>query len=98
MRCALCGNGHTLVTNSRPIGADGEAIRRRRSCGHCNRRFSTVELFIPDGQHIDGAGMAAMPMAVAGKEAEIVRKMRDLTPGDINIVLSLVRRLAAMLI
>jgi transcriptional repressor NrdR len=30
------------VVDSREVD-DGQAIRRRRSCSHCNRRFTTVE-------------------------------------------------------
>ena len=42
MRCPFCGNEDTQVKDSRPT-EDGTAIRRRRSCGSCTQRFSTVE-------------------------------------------------------
>ena len=42
MRCPFCGNEDTQVKDSRPT-EDGTAIRRRRSCGGCTQRFSTVE-------------------------------------------------------
>ncbi len=42
MRCPFCGHEDTQVKDSRPT-EDGTAIRRRRSCGGCTQRFSTVE-------------------------------------------------------
>jgi transcriptional repressor NrdR len=42
MRCPFCGHEDTQVKDSRPT-EDGTAIRRRRSCGGCSQRFSTVE-------------------------------------------------------
>jgi transcriptional repressor NrdR len=42
MRCPFCGHDDTQVKDSRPT-EDGTAIRRRRACGSCGQRFSTVE-------------------------------------------------------
>ena len=42
MRCPFCGNDDTQVKDSRPAD-DNAAIRRRRSCGNCGQRFTTVE-------------------------------------------------------
>lgn len=42
MHCPFCGHQETQVKDSRP-GEDGAAIRRRRSCGACNQRFTTIE-------------------------------------------------------
>ncbi len=42
MRCPFCGHDDTQVKDSRPAD-DGGAIRRRRSCGHCHQRFTTIE-------------------------------------------------------
>ncbi len=42
MRCPFCGHEDTQVKDSRPT-EDGTSIRRRRSCGGCTQRFSTVE-------------------------------------------------------
>jgi transcriptional repressor NrdR len=42
MRCPWCGNGETRVVDSRPAEA-GAAIRRRRECDACGRRFTTFE-------------------------------------------------------
>ncbi len=42
MKCPFCGHDDTQVKDSRPAD-DGGAIRRRRSCGNCGQRFTTVE-------------------------------------------------------
>ena len=42
MICPFCGNEDTQVKDSRPA-EDGGAIRRRRSCGKCDARFTTFE-------------------------------------------------------
>lgn len=42
MRCPFCGHAESQVKDSRP-SEDGAAIRRRRSCPECGRRFTTFE-------------------------------------------------------
>lgn len=42
MHCPFCKNDDTRVVDSR-VFDDGQAIRRRRSCNECGRRFTTVE-------------------------------------------------------
>jgi len=42
MHCPFCGHEDTQVKDSRPT-EDGAAIRRRRSCGNCGQRFTTIE-------------------------------------------------------
>ncbi len=42
MRCPFCGNDDTQVKDSRSTD-DGSAIRRRRFCGGCGQRFTTIE-------------------------------------------------------
>lgn len=42
MKCPFCGNEDQRVLDSRPA-REGEAIRRRRECVGCNRRFTTFE-------------------------------------------------------
>jgi transcriptional repressor NrdR len=41
MRCAHC-DGDTRVVETRPA-EDGAAVRRRRECSRCERRFTTFE-------------------------------------------------------
>jgi transcriptional repressor NrdR len=42
MRCPWCGADDDRVVDSRPADG-GSAIRRRRACAACGRRFSTYE-------------------------------------------------------
>lgn len=42
MRCPFCNSADTKVIDSRPT-EEGHAIRRRRGCDQCNRRFTTYE-------------------------------------------------------
>ena len=42
MRCPVCSSLDDKVVDSR-LADDGAAIRRRRECLHCNRRFTTFE-------------------------------------------------------
>jgi len=42
MRCPFCRHSDSRVVDSRET-SEGDAIRRRRSCPHCGRRFTTVE-------------------------------------------------------
>ena len=42
MRCPFCGHDDTQVKDSRPA-EDGSSIRRRRFCGGCGQRFTTIE-------------------------------------------------------
>ena len=42
MRCPYCGHLDTRVIDSRPA-EDRSAIRRRRSCDECGKRFTTYE-------------------------------------------------------
>ncbi len=42
MHCPFCRHADSRVVDSR-VTDDGTAIRRRRQCPECNRRFTTVE-------------------------------------------------------
>ena len=42
MNCPFCSNGENKVIDSR-ISKDGSAIRRRRECLNCQKRFTTYE-------------------------------------------------------
>ena len=42
MKCPYCQFEDTQVTDSR-VAADGDAVKRRRQCKHCGRRFTTYE-------------------------------------------------------
>lgn len=42
MRCPFCNNSENKVTDSRET-SEGSAIRRRRECINCGKRFTTYE-------------------------------------------------------
>lgn len=42
MKCPYCGSDNTRVIDSRPAD-DNNAIRRRRLCDDCEKRFTTYE-------------------------------------------------------
>ena len=42
MRCPFCNQDNTRVVDSRPAD-DNQAIRRRRQCDECGKRFTTYE-------------------------------------------------------
>lgn len=42
MHCPFCRHADTRVLDSR-VSDDGAAVRRRRQCGACERRFTTAE-------------------------------------------------------
>lgn len=43
MHCPFCGAPDTRVVDSR-LSAEGDKVRRRRECPHCNARFTTYEV------------------------------------------------------
>ena len=42
MKCPFCNQDNTRVVDSRPVD-DNTAIRRRRQCDACGKRFTTYE-------------------------------------------------------
>jgi transcriptional repressor NrdR len=42
MRCPFCSHGETLVAETRESD-EGDVVRRRRRCTHCDKRFTTYE-------------------------------------------------------
>jgi transcriptional repressor NrdR len=42
MRCPFCGHEDTQVAETRESD-EGDVIRRRRRCAHCDKRFTTYE-------------------------------------------------------
>lgn len=75
MKCPYCGNADTQVVDSRTSGDHGEAVRRRRQCGACHKRFTTyeqVELSFP---------------AVVKKNGARVEYKRSKLLGSLNLAL-----------
>jgi len=57
MRCPFCRHEDTQVVDSR-VSEDGAAIRRRRRCPECDKRFTTyerIELALPAVVKKDGS-------------------------------------------
>ena len=54
MRCRFCGAEDTRVVDSRPT-EDGAAIRRRRACERCGKRYTTFE-------RAEGAGLLVVKL------------------------------------
>ena len=42
MHCPFCAHTETQVVDTR-VADDGGFVRRRRRCGHCDKRFTTYE-------------------------------------------------------
>ena len=42
MKCPFCGHLDTQVSETR-VSEDGDFVRRRRRCAHCDKRFTTYE-------------------------------------------------------
>jgi transcriptional repressor NrdR len=42
MKCPFCGDPNTQVTDTRE-NEEGDVVRRRRRCVHCDKRFTTYE-------------------------------------------------------
>jgi transcriptional repressor NrdR len=42
MHCPFCDHADTQVLDTR-VSDEGEVVRRRRRCGHCDKRFTTYE-------------------------------------------------------
>jgi len=42
MKCPFCSSPDTQVVETRE-SEDGDIIRRRRRCAHCDKRFTTYE-------------------------------------------------------
>ena len=57
MHCAFCGHEETQVVETRESD-EGDVIRRRRRCLHCEKRFTTyerIEIAMPAVVKKDGA-------------------------------------------
>jgi transcriptional repressor NrdR len=58
MRCPFCNSEEDKVVDSR-LAEEGRAIRRRRECLHCTRRYTTFEraeevpLFVVKRSHVE---------------------------------------------
>ncbi|SDV50150.1 transcriptional repressor NrdR [Chitinasiproducens palmae] len=76
MRCPFCRHDDTQVVDSR-VSEDGAAIRRRRRCAACDKRFTTyerVELTLPFVVKKDGSRAEFDRAKVTGSMKLALRK------------------------
>ena len=74
MRCPYCGNAETTVVETR-ASDEGDAMRRRRRCSACDKRFTTYE-----------RAELSMPMVVK-KNGERVEFSRDKLRASMTLAL-----------
>jgi transcriptional repressor NrdR len=68
MRCPFCSHGETQVVETRESD-EGDVIRRRRRCLHCEKRFTTYErseINLPAVVKKDGARVEFDPAKLRG--------------------------------
>jgi transcriptional repressor NrdR len=87
MRCPWCGADDDRVVDSRPADG-GSAIRRRRACAACGRRFSTYERIERAGLMVRKRDGAVQPFARDKVASGISKatKNRSVTPMDVEDV------------
>jgi transcriptional repressor NrdR len=76
MRCPYCGHDETQVAETRESD-EGDVIRRRRRCTHCEKRFTTyerTEIALPSVVKKDGARTEFDPAKLRGSMMLALRK------------------------
>ncbi len=76
MRCPYCSHDETQVVETRESD-DGGAVRRRRRCQHCEKRFTTyerAELALPAVVKKDGARVEFDPAKLRASMMLALRK------------------------
>ena len=76
MKCPFCGHLETQVVETR-VSEDADFIRRRRQCGHCEKRFTTYErpeVSFPAVVKKDGRRVDYVPAKLRGSFALALRK------------------------
>ncbi|MGE8638166.1 MAG: transcriptional regulator NrdR [Achromobacter sp.] len=85
MRCPFCGNAETQVVDSR-VSEEGDAIRRRRRCLSCDKRFTTyerVELALPSIVKRNGSRSEYDPVKLRASLSLALRK-RPVSTEDVD--------------
>ncbi|MBM3388953.1 MAG: transcriptional repressor NrdR [Betaproteobacteria bacterium] len=76
MRCPFCTYGDTQVVETRN-SEEGDAVRRRRKCSNCDRRFTTyerAEIAMPVVVKKDGARVEFIPNKLRASMQLALRK------------------------
>ena len=92
MKCPFCNHNDTQVLDSRVL-EEGEAIRRRRRCHACDRRFTTyerAELMMPTVVKRDGSRMAFDPARVRAS-MELALRKRTVPSQEVDAALTRIR-------
>ena len=76
MRCPWCKAEQDRVVDSRP-SEGGDAIRRRRECRSCNRRFTTFERVEDIGLIVEKRGGAKEPFDRAKLTTGILKSTKN---------------------
>jgi transcriptional repressor NrdR len=98
MRCPYCSSLDTQVKDSRPT-EDEKAIRRRRVCGACDRRFTTFErVQLRELGVIKSSGRrVAFDRDKLERSIGIATRKRDVKPEQVEELVSrIVRRLESL--
>ena len=69
MTCPFCGRRHDRVIDSRE-SKEGDAIRRRRECLKCQRRFTTYERSDEVPYMVVSKGMGGVRSLIAPKSSK----------------------------
>lgn len=76
MRCPYCGHGETQVVETRESD-EGDVVRRRRRCLHCEKRFTTYErgeISLPSVVKKDGSRVEFDPAKLRASMTLALRK------------------------
>jgi transcriptional repressor NrdR len=76
VRCPFCGHEETQVVETRESD-EGDVIRRRRRCTHCDKRFTTYErpdILLPQVVKKDGARVEFDPAKIRASMLLALRK------------------------
>ena len=76
MRCPFCSHAETLVVETRESD-EGDVVRRRRRCAHCDKRFTTYErseITLPAVVKKDGSRVEFQPAKLRASMTLALRK------------------------
>lgn len=96
MQCPFCKHEETRVVDSR-VARDAQAVRRRRACDACGRRFTTyerVEILLPVVVKRDGRREAFDREKVRGG-VEMACRKRAISSNQIEALVGSIERIYA---
>lgn len=89
MNCPSCGAGTIVMMSRADTGLPGDPVRRRRKCGSCGHRFSTIELSLEEAKAVLGAREAVrsglmQASAELNATLERVRSLQQQLAGELE--------------